>query len=104
MEGGDHMGKLSCVSHYEGNVDFINQIIGTLDIMCENKESENFTMGKKFGVSNTYTMQFNYRGYNVEFDISVKEIFEKCYNSNQLGSAIDDIIKTKIDIGLAKKI
>ena len=98
------MGQLSCVSHYESNVDFINQIIGTLDKMCENKESENFTMGKKQGASNTYIMQFKYRGYNVEFDISVKEIFEKCNNTNQLGSAIDNTIKTKIDIELTKKL
>jgi hypothetical protein len=98
------MGKLSYVSHYEANVDFIKQIISTLDKTCENKESESFNMGKKFGVSNTYTIQCNYNNYNIEFDISVKEIFQKCIDIYQLENVIEGIITTKIDIELAKKL
>jgi hypothetical protein len=104
MKGDECMGRLSYVSYYEGNVDFIKQIISTLDKTCENKESESFNMGKKFGASNTYTIQCNYNDYSIEFDISVKEIFEKCIDVNQLGSVIENIIQSKIDTGLAKKL
>lgn len=100
------MGKLSYIADFEANVNLIEAIKNSLDKLCEYNETDGFRMSPRDGMANTYEFQFDYKGYRVNGEIDVKEVFTKCETTDvyKISAIIDNLINQKFCEGLKKNL